>query len=118
VHWPRANTDRAPRAHGDTCLRLPCPAATVLKSDLTLPNEVRLSEDYFGGYSDYPPFSRGVLLHSQAKLDKSALRMVRKYARWIYVTEARYKSGDPTAANPWDRLSKHLEAVCEQLVEK
>lgn len=82
------------------------------------PSEVQLRGDYFGGYSDYPPFSRGVLLHSQANLDKAALRMARKYARWVYVTEAPYKSGDPTAANPWDRLSKHLEAVCEQLVEK
>jgi hypothetical protein len=84
----------------------------------TWPSEVRLKGDYFGGYSDYPPFSRAVLVHSQANLDKSALRMVRRYARWVYVTEAPYKPGDPTAANPWDRLSKHLEAVCEQLVEK
>jgi Spherulation-specific family 4 len=82
------------------------------------PNEVRLKGDYFGGYSDYPPFSRGVLVHSQAKLDKTALQMVRKYARWVYVTEALCIPGDATAANPWDRLSRHLETVCEQLVEK
>jgi hypothetical protein len=80
------------------------------------PDEERLRGDYFGGYSDYPPFSRGVLLHTQAKLDKAKLRMVRKYVRWVYVTEAPYKSGDPTAANPWDRLSKHLDEVCAYLV--
>ena len=74
------------------------------------PNEARLSGDYFGGYADYPPFTRGVLLYSQAKLDKPALKMVRKYVRWVYVTEAPYNPNDPAAANPWDRLSKHLEA--------
>lgn len=43
------------------------------------PKEERLKGDYFGGYADYPPFTRGVLLHSQAKLDPASLRMVRKY---------------------------------------
>ncbi len=81
------------------------------------PKEERLKGDYFGGYSDYPPFTRGVLLHSQPTLDKSALRTVRKYARWVYVTEGVYRPGDPKAANPWDRLSKHLEEVCKQLSE-
>jgi Spherulation-specific family 4 len=79
------------------------------------PNEERLKGDYFGGYADYPPFLRGVLLHSQPTLDKAALRMVRKYARWIYVTDALYRVGEPNAANPWDRLSKHLEELCEEL---
>ena len=79
------------------------------------PQEERLKGDYFGGYSDYPPFTRGVLLHSQANLDKDALRMVRKYARWVYVTEAPYRAGDPKAANPWDRLSGHLDELCEAL---
>lgn len=82
------------------------------------PKEERLKGDYFGGYSDYPPFTRAVLVHSQPKLDKPSLRMVRKYARWVYVTEAPFKPGDPKAANPWDRLSKHLEETCQQLSEK
>jgi hypothetical protein len=82
------------------------------------PKEDRLKGDYFGGYADYPPFTRGVLLHSQPTLDRDALRMVRKYSRWVYVTEGAYRPGDPTAANPWDRLSKHLEELCEQLSEK
>jgi len=79
------------------------------------PKEERLKGDYFGGYADYPPFTRGVLLHSQPKLDRGALRMVRKYARWVYVTEASYRPGDPTAANPWNRVSQHIEELCEQL---
>ena len=81
------------------------------------PKEDRLKGDYFGGYSDYPPFTRGLLLHSQAKLDRTALKMARKYVRWVYVTEAVFRANDPQAANPWDRVSKHLEVLCEQLGE-
>lgn len=81
----------------------------------TWPSEERLKGDYFGGYSDYPPFTRGVLLHSQPDLDQSALRVVRKYVRWVYVTEGLYRPGDPEAENPWDRLSTHLEEICKQL---
>lgn len=79
------------------------------------PAETRLKGDYFGGYSDYPPFTRGILLHSQAELNIESLKMVRKYARWVYVTELPYRPGDPSAANPWEQLSKHLEALSEQL---
>jgi hypothetical protein len=82
------------------------------------PKEDRFKGDYFGGYSDYPPFTRGVLLHSQAKLDKSALQMVRKYARWVYITEGIYRAKDPKATNPWNVLSKHLDEICEQLAQK
>jgi hypothetical protein len=82
------------------------------------PKEERLKGDYFGGYADHPPFTRGVLVHSQSKLDREGLRMVRKYARWVYVTEALYRPGDAAAANPWDRLSAHLEEICEQLSAK
>jgi hypothetical protein len=81
----------------------------------TWPKEKRLKGDYFGGYADHPPFTRAVLLHSQPKLDRAALRMVRRYARWVYVTEGVYRPGDPKAANPWDRVSRHLEEICEQL---
>ncbi len=82
------------------------------------PKEERLKGDYFGGYADYPPFMRGVLLYSQPKLDRASLRKVRKYCRWVYVTEAVYRPGDPKAANPWDRLSTHLAELCEHLCEK
>jgi hypothetical protein len=81
------------------------------------PPEERMKGDYFGGYSDFPPFTRGVLVHSQPTLDRNSLRMVSKYARWVYVTEAVYKPDDPKFANPWDRLSKHLEDLCDQLTK-
>lgn len=83
----------------------------------TWPTEAKLKGDYFGGYSDYPPFTRAVLTYSQPKFDPATLAMVRKYARWVYVTEDQYRQNDPKADNPWDSLSKHLEEVCEQLAK-
>lgn len=80
------------------------------------PDETRLKGDYFGGYSDYPPFTRAVLVYSQSKFDPRALQMVRRHARWVYVTDDRYVPNDPQADNPWDTLSKHVDAVCEQLI--
>ena len=81
----------------------------------TWPKEERLKGDYFGGYADYPPSTRAVLLHSMATLDPKALRIARKYIRWVYVTEDPYRPEDPKADNPWDTLSKHLDDLCDQL---
>lgn len=79
------------------------------------PREETLKGDYFGGYSDHPPFTRALLLYSQAKVDSAALRTARKYVRWVYVTEAPFRPNDPQAANPWDRLSSHVEELCAEL---
>lgn len=79
------------------------------------PSEAKLKGDYFGGYSDYPPFTRAVLVYSQPKFDLSSLAMVRRYARWVYVTEDQFRPNDPKADNPWDTLSKHLEVMGGQL---
>ncbi len=81
------------------------------------PTEATMKGDYFGGYSDYPPWTRAVLVHSQPKLDLPMFATHRKYARWIYVTEDEYRVNDPKADNPWDSLSKHMEAMCEQLAK-
>lgn len=78
------------------------------------PAEERLKGDTAGGYADYPPFSRGILLHSQPKLDKDQLQMARKYVRWIYVAEGLFRPGDPKTVNPWNRVSTHLREICEQ----
>jgi hypothetical protein len=72
----------------------------VIHEGAAWPKEERLKGDYFGGYSDYPPFTRAVLVHSQRKLDRNSLQIVRQYARWVYVTEALYRHADPKAANP------------------
>lgn len=79
------------------------------------PQEERLKGDYFGGYSDYPPHTRAVLVHSQPQFSLPGLRMTRKYARWVYVTEDLFRPDDPSAANPWDSLSRHLDSLCQEL---
>lgn len=90
----------------------------VIHEGSAWPGEERLKGDYFGGYADYPPFTRGVLVHSQPKLDRDRLRTVRQYVRWVYVTPAPGRPGDAAAANPWGQLSEHLEEICKQLSEK
>ena len=83
----------------------------------TWPTETKLKGDYFGGYSDYPPWTRGVLVHSQPQLDRQRLAMTRKYARWVYITDDVYRINDPKADNPWDTLSTHMELMCELLAK-
>ena len=79
------------------------------------PQEERLLGDRPGGYINHPPFTRALLLHSQPALDRDQLRIARRHVRWIYVTEGIFRPNDPQAANPWDRLSTHLEELCEEL---
>ena len=92
-----------------------CADVIVVHEAREWPKEVRLKGDYFGGYSDYPPFTRAVLVYSQPQLDVESLKMIRKYCRWVYITEDQYEPGDPKADNPWDSLSKHLESICQEL---
>lgn len=79
------------------------------------PMEEKLHGNYFGGYSDYPPFSRATLMYGQKQLQAADVQMVQKYTRWIYVTQDTYKPGDAANPNPWDQLSGHLEELCRVL---
>lgn len=79
------------------------------------PTEEKLHGNYFGGYSDYPPFSRASLVYGQQNLNVSAVRMAEKHTRWIYVTQDTYKPGNADHPNPWDQLSEHLEELCRIL---
>jgi hypothetical protein len=79
------------------------------------PTERRLAGDVPGGYGDYPPSTRAVLIHSLSRFDKNSLHVVRKHARWVYITDDLYRLNDPAAPNPWDTLSTHMEAMCEEL---
>lgn len=79
------------------------------------PSEKSIHGNYFGGYADYPPFGRCVLVHSVKGLDPMKLAMVRKYARWIYVTDDEYELNDPSKPNPWDELSTLLIPLCEAI---
>jgi hypothetical protein len=87
----------------------------VVHEGSAFPPEDRLKGDRPGGYADHPPHTRAVLIHTQPRLNERWLQMARKYVRWVYVTEGPFRPGDPTAANPWDRVSKHLEHLCELL---
>ncbi len=79
------------------------------------PKEARLHGDYFGGYADYPPATRAVLVHSMHQLDLDQVRILRKYVRWIYITHDLYRSG--TEDNPWDSLPTYLEQLFETLAK-
>jgi hypothetical protein len=79
------------------------------------PEMKSLHGDYFGGYADYPPHTRALLLHSQSELDKGQVAKARQFVRWIYVTDDPFRVNDPRADNPWDTVSKHLEALCTEL---
>lgn len=79
------------------------------------PVEPRMHGDYFGGYSDHPPYTRAVLVHSTARFSAEKLAMMKRYARWFYITPALYRENDPAHANPWNVLSEHLEATCIEL---
>lgn len=87
----------------------------VVHEGPTWPEEPRLAGDYFGGYADHPPSTRAVLVHSQAELDRAAVRAARRHVRWVYATDAPFRPGDPAAANPWDRLPGHLDELFEEL---
>jgi len=81
------------------------------------PNEAQLHGNYFGSYSDYPPTTRATLMYSQATCDANAIKMARRYTRWIYVTQDTYKLNDADHPNPWDDLSVHLETILKTLAE-
>ncbi len=81
------------------------------------PDEKRIHDDRVGGSADYPPSTRAILVHSTARFDKNAVHILRRHVRWIYVTGDAYRPGDATADNPWDSLSRHMEALCEELAK-
>lgn len=90
----------------------------VIHEGKNWPAEVDLKGDYFGGYADYPPFTRSILVHSQAKFDREQFAIARKHVRWIYVTHDLFDAqGDLNDQNnnPWDALSEHLEQTFQEL---
>lgn len=87
----------------------------VIQESDQWPTEEKLHGNYFGGYSDYPPFTRASLMYGQNHLKADDVRMAQEYTRWIYVTQDTYKPGDAAHPNPWDQLSEHLEDLCRIL---
>ncbi len=82
------------------------------------PAESKLHGNYFGGYSDYPPFTRAALVYGQNGIDAEKIRMITQYSRWLYVTQDTYQPNDANHPNPWDQLSVHLEDICRILTEQ
>ncbi len=80
----------------------------VIHEGNTFPDEATLKGDYFGGNADYPPFTRGGLVHSLADWDEAGFLALTKYTRWVYVTDDVYTN---PSDNPWDSLSGHLELM-------
>lgn len=89
----------------------------VIHENAQWPDLEQLKGDFFGGNSDFPPSSRALLLHSQSKFDRAAFDRCRPYARWFYITHRPYRANDPTALNPWDDLTKHLDDLCAALAD-
>jgi len=90
----------------------------VVHENEEFPTEEAMRGDYFGGYADYPPFTRAVLVHSYKTFDHAKFNMIRKYARWVYVTHDRFDAkADPNDPenNPWDEISQHLETMFKEL---
>jgi len=86
----------------------------VIHEEKTWPTERALAGDDAGGSADRPPWTQGVLVHSRPTFDRAELDRVCRHARWVYVTHDTFDAqGDLTdpANNPWDELSRHLEAT-------
>lgn len=76
------------------------------------PTEAALKGDYFGGYADYPPWTRCVLVHSRPRFEPVEFARIKKYVRWVYVTDDIYRTPQD---NPWDSLPKDLDSLFQTL---
>lgn len=112
-YWPIVTNPGADTP--ERFFKTPVADVIIVHESAQWPMEDRIHGNYFGGYSDYPPHSRGVLVHSMKTLAPDQVKMVGKYAKWIYVTQDEYRLNDATAPNPWDELSVHLESLCKLL---
>jgi len=81
------------------------------------PDVESIHGNYFGSYSDYPAHSRGILIHSLKQLDAKQVELISRYCKWFYVTHDEYRINDPSASNPWDELSQHIEPTCKIILE-
>lgn len=85
----------------------------VVHEGLDYPTEAALKGDYFGGYADYPPWTRCVLMHTRPKFEPAEFARIKKYSRWVYVTEDVFR--DVKTDNPWDSLPTYLDNLFETL---
>lgn len=109
-YWPVIANPGAhtPGAYFDA----PAADIIVIHEGRTIPDEPALKGDFFGGYADYPPFTRGVLIHSCPEWNADEFARIAKYTRWVYVTDDVYET---ESDNPWDSLSGHMEQMLRAL---
>jgi hypothetical protein len=79
------------------------------------PTEALLKGDYFGGYADYPSWTRCAIVHSRPQFEPQQFAMMKKHVRWVYVTDDMFR--DVTQDNPWDSLSAYLDQQFRALGE-
>lgn len=85
----------------------------VVHEGLDYPTEATLKGDYFGGYAEYPPWTRSVLMHTRPKFEPAEFAKIKKYSRWVYVTDDVFR--DVKTDNPWDSLPAYLEDIFKAL---
>ncbi len=76
----------------------------VTYENSTYPGETLLHGNFVDGPVDFNYTRRASLVYGQAALDTVEVAKLRKYARWIYVT-------DDTLPNPWDTLPAYLDEL-------
>jgi hypothetical protein len=79
------------------------------------PTEASLKGDYFGGYADYPPWTRSVLVHTRPQFESESFARLKTHVRWVYVTDDVFR--DAAKDNPWDSLSAYLDQQFRALDE-
>jgi hypothetical protein len=52
------------------------------------------------------------LIYGAKTFDRDKFRLMKKYTRWVYVTDDTF---DSPQDNPWDTLSTHMEVMFEEL---
>jgi hypothetical protein len=85
----------------------------VIHEGADYPTAASLKGDYFGGYADYPPWTRCVMVHSRPTFEPQEFARIKKHARWVYVTDDVFR--DMKQDNPWDSLPTYLERLFSEL---
>jgi Spherulation-specific family 4 len=73
------------------------------------PTESDLHGNYIDGHVDYSYKTNSILVHSQA-FDAAKFAMMRKYAKWIWITD------DLLSPNPWDALPTYMAKIFDACV--
>lgn len=76
----------------------------VTYENSTYPTEASLHGNFVDGFVDFSYRRRALLVYGQTAFSAPDLKLLCKYARWIYVTH-------DVLPNPWDSLPPYLENI-------